>query len=119
MIGAFEVLCGLGALFLFLYYYFTSTYDFWKKRGVQGPEPSLLTGNFGPLMLGKMSIAECSKQIYNQFPSEKLIGIFARKSPVLVVKDLDLIKNVLIKDFSVFADRGRKIHEKVCLFFMI
>lgn len=115
MLNVFEVLCGLGAFFLFLYYYFTSTYDFWQKRGVRGPKPSLLTGNFGPLMFGKINLADYSQKLYHEFPSEPFIGVFARRTPILYIKDLDVIKNVLIKDFSAFADRGMKVHEKVCL----
>lgn len=100
-------------LLVFLYHYLTSTYDFWEKRGVNGPKPSLMTGNMGDIIRGKMSIGDHSRQLYNEFPSEPLIGIFQRRTPTLVVKDLDLIKNVLVKDFSTFADRGIKIHEKV------
>lgn len=119
IMNAFELLCGLAAFLLLLYYYFTSTYDFWQKRGVKGPKPTLLTGNLGPILRGKQSFSEHSQKLYNEFESEKLIGIFGARTPILVVKDLDLIKNVLIKDFSVFADRGRKVHEKVCVLFFI
>lgn len=116
MLNTCELLCGVVALFLFLYYYLTSTYDFWEKRGVKGPKPSLVTGNFAPFILGKMSLADLSKQLYNEFPSEPIIGVFARRTPILYIKDLDVVKTVLIKDFSAFADRGMKIHEKVHFF---
>ncbi|EFN78989.1 Cytochrome P450 6a2 [Harpegnathos saltator] len=51
-------------------------------------------------------------EIYNSYKDEPVIGIFARRSPILIVKDPNLIKDVLIKDFSNFADRGLTIHEK-------
>lgn len=112
--SAFELLCGIAVLAIFLYYYLTSTHDFWKKRGVKGPKPELLTGNFGPVFKGKLPIAETLQRIYHKFSSEPVVGIFVRRTPTLVIRDLDLIKDVLIKDFSVFAERGLKIHEKVC-----
>lgn len=111
--SAFELLCGLAAVALFVYYYLTSTYDFWRSRDVKGPDPSLLFGNFKGSILGQQSNAYLSKGIYDKFKSEPLIGLFARRTPVLMVKDLDLIRDVLIKDFSVFAGRGQKIYEKV------
>lgn len=40
--------------------------------------------------------------IYNQYEDELLPGIFKRKTSFLPVKDLDLIKNILIKDSSPY-----------------
>lgn len=108
-----EILCGIAAVALLLYYYLTNTYDFWKNRGVNGPKPSLLFGNMKSVLLGQQSNADFSKELYDEFKSEPVIGLYARKKPFLMVKDLDLIKDILIKDFSVFANRGQKMHEKV------
>lgn len=111
--SVFEILCGIAAVVLLLYYYLTSTYDFWKNRGVNGPEPKLFFGNMKPLLLGQKSNADFTKELYDEFKSEPVIGLYARTKPFLMVKDLDLVKDVLIKDFSVFANRGQKMHEKV------
>jgi len=36
------------------------------------------------------------------------------REPILVVKDPDLLKDIFIKDFNTFSDRGFvTIHEKV------
>lgn len=83
---------------------------------MKGPKPKLVIGNFGPIFMGKLSIADYVNQLYRAFSSEPFVGIFVRATPTLILKDLDLIKNVLIKDFSVFAERDMKIHEKVCSF---
>nr|CAD7459333.1 unnamed protein product [Timema tahoe] len=53
---------------LFLYWYFTSTYDFWEKKGI--------------------------------------------RNPVLLLRDPDLIRQVLIKDFNSFQDRNFPVNEK-------
>lgn len=52
-------------------------------------------------------------EMYNTYKNEPMIGIFAKNSPILIVQDLDLIKDILIKDFNKFADRGFPIFEKV------
>ncbi|XP_012056174.1 PREDICTED: cytochrome P450 6A1-like [Atta cephalotes] len=103
---SFEILCGIAAVVLAIYYFLTSTFDFWKSRGVPGPRPIPGLGNFKDVMLTKKFAGDFVKEIYNTYKNEPLIGIFARKTPILIVKDLDLIKNILIKDFSNFADRG-------------
>lgn len=104
--GYFEVLGGILAIVFLLYYYFTSTYGFWKARGVVGPKPLPVIGNMKPVLTVEMSMGEFLKNIYMKYKNERMVGIFTRRTPVLVLNDPDLIKDVLIKDFSNFADRG-------------
>jgi len=111
--AAFEILCGVTAVILILYYYLTSTFDFWKSRGIPGPRPILGFGNFKDVILTNISLGDYLTKVYNAYKDEPLIGIFDRKTPILIVKDLDLIKDILIKDFAKFADRGFPIFEKV------
>ncbi|XP_029676795.1 cytochrome P450 6B1-like [Formica exsecta] len=110
---SFEILCGIAAVLLAVYYYFTSTFDFWKSRGIRGPQPIPIFGNFKDVMLNKKATGDYLMEIYNKYKDESMIGIFARKTPVLIVKNPEFIKDILIKDFIKFADRGIPISEKV------
>ncbi|EZA52989.1 Cytochrome P450 6B2 [Ooceraea biroi] len=111
--GPFEVLCGIAAVILAVYYYFTSTFDFWKSRGIRGPQPIPIFGTVKNALLMKQSMGDYLMQVYNDYKDEPVVGIFSRREPVLVVKDAELIKEVLIKDFSKFADRGIITYDKV------
>ncbi|XP_029175225.1 cytochrome P450 6A1-like [Nylanderia fulva] len=110
--GPFEILCGIAAICLAMYYYLTSTYDFWKSRGIRGPEPIPVFGNFKDVMFNKKFAGEYLMDMYKEYKDESMIGIFARKTPILIVKDPELVKDILIKDFSKFADRGLTVSEK-------
>ena len=112
----FEILCGIAVVILALYYFLTSSYDFWKSRGVRGPRPIPWLDNFKDVMLKKTYVGDYLAEMYNTYKDESMIGIYDRKTPVLVIQDLDLIKDVLIKDFSVFANRGMPTSEKVRIF---
>ncbi|XP_072756848.1 cytochrome P450 6A1-like isoform X2 [Anoplolepis gracilipes] len=107
-----EILCGIATVLFAVYYYLTSTYDFWKSRGIPGPQPIPGFGNIKDIMLNKKFIGDYLKEVYNKYKNESMIGIFASRTPILIVKSPELIKDVLIKDFSKFANRGIAFSEK-------
>ncbi|XP_068981018.1 uncharacterized protein [Bombus flavifrons] len=109
----FQLLLGIAAILLAIYYYYTSVYDTWKNRGVPGPKPSMFFGNFVDLLLKRQAVATIVKNLYNEYRSEPVFGIYEGTSPILVINDLNLIKDVLIRDFSLFVDRGFKVLEKI------
>ena len=58
------------------------------------------------LMKGTHSFIELFNDQYQQFVGQKCYGYYGFfGSPILVLNDMDLIKDVLIKDFDNFVDR--------------
>lgn len=51
-------------LLFLLYKYATSTFGHWKKLGVAGPEPKILSGNFPSTLNRKRYIAYEIDEIY-------------------------------------------------------
>ncbi|XP_017758026.1 PREDICTED: probable cytochrome P450 6a14 [Eufriesea mexicana] len=90
---------------ILLYYYSKSKLEYWRKRGVNGPKPLPFLGNYKDVFLGKASVSDSFEDAYNNFRDEQVVGIYVGHTPLLVLRDPDIIKTVLIKDFSVFADR--------------
>lgn len=117
MLHHFHILTAFVAIFLALYYYLTSKFDFWKNRGVSGPRPVPFFGNAKDVLLRKIGIGSFIAELYKRYDNEAMFGIFIGRSPNLVLRDLDLIKDVLIKDFSIFDNRGLNIPERVRIFF--
>lgn len=109
----FDIVLGVVILLAIVYYYLTSTYDFWSSRGVPGPKPSVLFGNMKDVMLGRMAVHDFLMKNYQIYENESMWGVFTRRTPVLVVKDPEFINDILVKDFSLFADRGMKVDDKV------
>ncbi|XP_073952758.1 cytochrome P450 6B5-like [Choristoneura fumiferana] len=89
-----------------LYYYCTRTFNYWKDRDVRGPAPIPLFGNVFKFSAQSAYIGEIIKNAYNEYHNEKVVGIFRMTTPNLVIRDLDIIQHVLIKDFDNFIDRG-------------
>lgn len=112
MADYFFIFCSILITILSLYYYYVSTYNFWRIRHVPGPRPIFFYGNFKDVVTRKLSISQYVKKIYDKYKHEPAFGIFQTSTPVLIVNDLNLIKDVLIRDFSLFSHRGLDIFKK-------
>lgn len=53
------------------YYYFTRTYNYWKKLGVNQTNPLPIVGDMLPILTQKMAISQVIQNIYFQFPNAR------------------------------------------------
>lgn len=111
--GPIELLCIAATIFFLLYYLCTSNHSFWKNRGVSSPKPLPFFGNFKDIIFHRISNADFLKNHYEHYDNETMFGLYLNNTPILVLRDLELIKDILIKDFNKFADRGMPVHEKI------
>ncbi|XP_012280030.1 probable cytochrome P450 6a13 [Orussus abietinus] len=96
----------ISLLSLLIYVYFTRTFDFWSSRSVSCRKPTVFFGNYASVLLFRKSISECIQEMYSWFPEERFFGVYKVRSPVLVLRDPELVKAVCSKDFFVFSNRG-------------
>ncbi|XP_073969046.1 probable cytochrome P450 6a13 [Rhodnius prolixus] len=80
--------------------------QYWKERGVQQVKGSLFFGNTLSFLLWKMSPGQLHEKFCKLFPNEPLIGFYEFMKPILLVKDIDYIEKILIKDFGHFVNHG-------------
>ncbi|XP_047989793.1 cytochrome P450 6B4-like [Leguminivora glycinivorella] len=88
-----------------LYRFFTRNFNYWRDRNVAGPTPIPLFGNIKESVLRRKIIGAVYQKIYYDFPQEKIVGVYKMTSPCLLIRDPDIVKQVLVKDFDIFADR--------------
>ncbi|XP_053692628.1 uncharacterized protein LOC128741078 [Sabethes cyaneus] len=87
-------------------------YAYWKERGIAYVEPSFPLGNLQN-MGRKEHVSKVLQKCYQQLKGRgPMGGIFFFINPVAMIMDLDLIKNVLVKDFQHFHDRALYHNEK-------
>jgi hypothetical protein len=60
----------------------------------------------------KTTIGEQLQRIYNEQSDKAYVGIFSFNKPTLLIRDLDLVKNILVKDFHNFTNRVFAVEEK-------
>lgn len=73
---------------------------------MKGPKPIPFFGNFKDVFFRRQHVGMLYSDIYEQYPNEKVVGLYRMTSPTLLIRDLDIVKQVLIKDFEAFPDRG-------------
>lgn len=100
------IIIGIVSLLSLLYFYLTSNFGYWKTRGVPYAEPSLLFGRCTFNMLRQVSIVDRHSEIYNEFKGHPFVGYFVRRRPYLLIRDPELIRQILLRDFAYFCDRG-------------
>jgi cytochrome P450 family 6 len=101
-----EILVVLAGVFGWLYYYFTAHFNYWKEKGVPYLKPVPFFGNLMEIGLHRKTQAEGFRELYHKLDGHMFGGIFQTRIPMIMFRDPDLIKHVLIKDFSHFHDRG-------------
>ena len=101
----------IGALGL-VYLFVKRTYTYWERKGVKVlPGKSYLVGHFPRTVSQKEFVGFEVKSLYDS-TNEPFIGIYGILRPILMVRDPELIRSILIKDFSYFTDRGVYCNEK-------
>lgn len=83
------------------------TKNYWKRNNVPYISSSLIWGNVKKIILMEQNLAsEFSKFYYDdKTKDEPYVGIHIFHKPILLVKDPELIKTILVKDFNLFSDR--------------
>lgn len=79
---------------------------YWKKHGIPFIDSSVVASNL-EIFFMKKQISERDEYAYNQLVSTggKFCGMLESPQPVILVKDIDVVKKVYIKDFDHFVDR--------------
>lgn len=95
-----------------VYFYIVHIYSYWKRRNVAYPEPIFPFGNFKKNILQKISISGLTEEFYNS-TDEPILGFYAALRPSVLIRDPEVVRSVLIKDFSSFYHRGLYCDEEV------
>ncbi|XP_011868123.1 PREDICTED: cytochrome P450 6k1-like [Vollenhovia emeryi] len=89
-----------------LYAYAKYRLSYWSRRGVKSPPTHVLFGNFKDCITLKKSPSDVMREIYNSVdPDEPYVGFYIFHKPMLLMRDRELIKQMMIKDFDVFPNR--------------
>lgn len=104
MITIRDVAIFLTFAFLILHLYCKRKFDYFKSKGVPHKPPTFIFGNLLDILKSGQPIGQFIGRACNETDGP-LFGFYIFTKPFVVIKDPQIIKNVLIKDFHVFSNR--------------
>lgn len=98
----------LGLLFWFIKWKFT----YWQRNEIPFLPPKFPLG-FIAIPRSKQQFSLRLASVYEKYRNQgPFVGLYFFIKPVILLTDVNMIRNVLIKDFSMFASRGVFVNEK-------
>ncbi|XP_072748024.1 cytochrome P450 9e2-like [Anoplolepis gracilipes] len=89
-------------------------YFYWKRKGVPYLPDSLESFVTGwKIFFRRMSFTDYCLYLYNYFPDAKYFGMMDLATPAVLLRDPELIRDVLVKDFENFHDHPSFVDEKL------
>lgn len=105
------LLVSIATVAAIIYFYIKNAYSYWQKRGVATLPTTFPFGNFKKSFRMALSPAEMMQEFYLS-TSEPYLGLYGALRPILLLRDPEVIRNVLVRDFQHFQDHGLYNEEK-------
>ena len=92
---------------LVLYLVLNNINSYWKRKGQPYIPAQPLFGNLTELIFQKASPADLFTKFYNdeKTKEEPFTGIHIFHKPAVLIRDIELVKRVMVKDFNSFSNR--------------
>lgn len=108
----FLLVCLVVAIVGLLTLWFKKKFSYWEDRGFLFVKPKFPFGSLEGVGY-KIHFSQVSRKYYEEYKNKaKAIGLYFFMAPVAFITDLDTVKDILVKDFSNFHDRGLYVNKK-------
>ncbi|CAH0727958.1 unnamed protein product, partial [Brenthis ino] len=93
-------------LLIAIYLYTTRNHNYWAKRNIKYDPPLPLFGNHLQNAFAIKSITTLAVDLYYKYPEEKVVGYFSGNTAELIIRDPEIVRDILNVDFGYFYLRG-------------
>lgn len=104
MLSEWLLYFGIALIIYAIYKWTTQNDDYFAKRNLPFAPSGFMFRNM--LVVFRSTLPELAQQLYNSFPNEKMNGFFQFRTPFVVIRDPELLKQLAVKDFDHFVDHG-------------
>jgi len=86
-------------------HYLFKNFNLFKRNGILHVPPTSVLGSILGIIFQRRSFFDFLPGLYNFNPDAKYLGFYATTTPIVLLRDPELIKTILVKNFEVFPDR--------------
>ncbi|EFN83828.1 Cytochrome P450 9e2, partial [Harpegnathos saltator] len=86
-------------------HYLFQHFNFFERHGIIYMPAVPILGSMIPLLLRQVSFQDLLRRVYNLNKDAKYVGFYATMQPIILIRDPELIKEILIKNFDSFPNR--------------
>ncbi|XP_044004675.1 cytochrome P450 9e2-like [Aphidius gifuensis] len=94
-------------------YMLYSQMTYWSGKSVPYEKVTPIIGSLAPVFFRKKSFAEFIYEAYNKYKDAKYYGMMDFNTPTILVKDIDLLKDICIKNFDNNPNHKSFIDERM------
>lgn len=106
------IILSVVAIVTAIYYYYLKNLNVFKRHGIPHVPPKPIVGNLGPVVTMQTSILKVMEKFYNLHPDAKYVGLYEFTRATVLLRDLDLIKSISVKNFDSFQDHRGFLDKK-------
>lgn len=96
--------CWTSVILSLVYLYTKWAYSYWQRKRIPFNEPKFPFGNLVIVNRDKHLFLQLT-EIARMHRNSPIVGIYVYLTPVLIVKDPNLLRYIFIKDFQCFSHR--------------
>ncbi|XP_036346577.1 probable cytochrome P450 6d5 [Rhagoletis pomonella] len=93
------------------FFYIKWNYTYWQRKGFPYYEPKIPFAVLDKVFKREASLGIAVYDVYRT-TKDKVLGIYLMTRPALLVRDAQLVKNILVRDFESFHDRGVHVDDE-------
>lgn len=114
MISITEILLLIFSSLIALLCYLRYNANYFKRKNIPYIKANLLFGNLKDLILSRSDPCALVSEWYNHpnAKDEPIVGIHVFQKPGLIIRDPELIKQIMITDFAKFSNRYASLDPK-------
>lgn len=86
-------------------YYLYKHFNFFQRHGIVHVPSIPILGSMTPVIFRRISFTDFLQKLYNFNLDAKYVGFYGMTEPIFLLRDLELIKEILVKNFDSFPNR--------------
>ncbi|XP_058830801.1 probable cytochrome P450 6d4 [Topomyia yanbarensis] len=87
-------------------------FSYWKRHGIAQLGPSFVFGDVGQFIRQQHCIGVMCSKLYEISKNLPYVGIYVSFRPGMLINDPQMIKDITVRDFEHFHDRGLHVNEE-------